>query len=113
MHTYIHTYMHTYIHTYIHTYLHTHIHTYILTYLLTHTHTHTHTHTQAVWSATEVLGNVAAALNGGSKRQIENEIKIQLKMKRLSFEWRQQDAGTSRRDIYGVIFIYQMLFTYI
>jgi hypothetical protein len=66
-----------------------------------------------VWSATEVLGNVAAALNGGSKRQIENEIKIQLKMKRLSFEWRQQDAGTSRRDIYGVIFIYQMLFTYI
>jgi hypothetical protein len=28
-----------------------------------------------VWSATEVLGNVAAALNGGSKRQIENKNK--------------------------------------
>ena len=47
--------MHKYIHAYIHTY--------------THTHTHTHTHTQAVWSATEVLGNVAAALKGGSNRQ--------------------------------------------
>ena len=32
-------------------------------------------------------------------------------MKRLSFEWREQDAGTSRHDIYGVMFIDQIIFT--